>query len=108
MQAFENSADAMSRLALFLEDYVEGIVRGLEFVSNLALSLGIKEYSEVISQKNKVEELIKPDMIDLNFLKFQMRTTEELIYPQLEKITVKMIKNLESLRGLCYFRIGYN
>ncbi|WXG41858.1 MAG: hypothetical protein WED07_14020 [Candidatus Freyarchaeum deiterrae] len=98
MQAFENSADAMSRLALFLEDYVEGIVRGLEFVSNLALSLGIKEYSEVISQKNKVEELIKPDMIDLNFLKFQMRTTEELIYPQLEKITVKMIKNLESLR----------
>nr|MDO8082418.1 hypothetical protein [Candidatus Freyarchaeota archaeon] len=102
-EVFQNSADAVSKLVLFFEDYVEGIVKGLEFFSNLVLALGIKEYSEIISQKNKLEDFIQPDMIDLDFLKFQMRTTEELIYPQFERITASTIEKSERLREVPAF-----
>lgn len=98
IEAFQNSADNVSKLVLFFEDYIEGIVKGLEFFSSLVFALGIKEYSEIISQENKLEEFIQLDMIDLDFLKFQMRNTEELIYPQVERLAAKTIENLERIR----------
>lgn len=97
-ESFQSSADAVSRLALFFEDYVDGIIKGLEFFYNLVLSLGVKDYSGIISQKNNLENIIKIDTIDLDFLKFQMRAIEELIYPQFERITANTIEKLDRLR----------
>ncbi|MEM2145530.1 MAG: hypothetical protein QW279_09225 [Candidatus Jordarchaeaceae archaeon] len=100
--AFQSSADAVSKLVLFFEDYIELILKGLEFFSNLAFALGIKNYNELVSQKVKLDEVIQLEKIDLGFLKFQIRTTEELIYPQIEEGTLKAIEDLNRLREV-YF-----
>lgn len=100
IDAFQKSADAVSKLVLFFGDYVESILKGLEFFSNLFFALGIKNYFEIINQKNKLEDVIQPETIDLDFLKFHIRTTEELIYPQFEKIILKTIEDLEPLREI--------
>ncbi|MEM3563766.1 MAG: hypothetical protein QXR19_11085 [Candidatus Jordarchaeaceae archaeon] len=44
-----------------------------------------------------MEDFINPDAIDLGFLKFQVRTTEELIYPQLIKKIEDMLEKMEDL-----------
>ena len=98
IEAFRDSAENVSTVVLFFSDYIAGLVKGLELFSNLVFALGIKEYSEIISQKNKLEDFIQPDKIDLDFLKFQMRTTEEIIYPQFERITAETIEKFERLR----------
>lgn len=72
----------------------------MEFFSNLAFALGINKYSEILSQKKELKEVIQPDRIELDFLKFQLRTTEELIFPQLERITEKTIENFDHLRKM--------
>ncbi|MGQ9720319.1 MAG: hypothetical protein ACUVXA_03245 [Candidatus Jordarchaeum sp.] len=100
IKAFRDSAEMVSTLVSFFEDYIKGIVKGLEFFSNLVFALGIKNYSKILSQKNKLEEFIKPQEIDLDFLKFQLRTTEELIFPQLEKITERTLEKFEHLEKL--------
>jgi hypothetical protein len=98
IESFRDSAENFSTVVLFLSDYIAGLVKGLELFSNLVFALGIKEYSEIISQKSKLEDLIQPDKIDLDFLKFQMRTTEELTYSQFERITAETIEKFERLR----------
>ncbi|MFB0559881.1 MAG: hypothetical protein ACETWM_01430 [Candidatus Lokiarchaeia archaeon] len=100
IETFQNSAEIVSTLVLFFENYIDGIVKGLEFFSNLVFALGIKEYSKILSEKNKLEEFIQPDRIDLGFLKFQLRTTEELIFPQLEIITAKTLEKFDHLREM--------
>ncbi len=58
IKTIKKSAEAVSTLVSFLNDYIEGIVKGLEFFSNLVFALGIKRYYEIFSQKNKLEEFI--------------------------------------------------
>ncbi|MEM3526611.1 MAG: hypothetical protein QXV37_04270 [Candidatus Jordarchaeaceae archaeon] len=98
VDAFRSSADAIAKFVLFFEDYVDLILKGLEFFSNLVSTLGIKDYYEIIRRKVRLEEVIQPEKIDLDFLKFQIGTLEELFYPHLEESTAKTIKDLELLR----------
>lgn len=100
IETFQNSAEIVSKLVSFFENYIDGIVKGLEFFSNLAFALGINKYSEILSQKKELKEVIQPDRIELDFLKFQLRTTEELIFPQLERITEKTLENFDHLRKM--------
>ncbi|MEM2959203.1 MAG: hypothetical protein QW261_12975 [Candidatus Jordarchaeaceae archaeon] len=97
VETFQVSADIVTKLVLLVEDYIEVIIKGLDFFSNLVLAFGITNYSEILNQKSKLEDFINPDAIDLGFLKFQMRTTEELIYPQLIKKIEDMLEKMENL-----------
>ncbi|WXG41857.1 MAG: hypothetical protein WED07_14015 [Candidatus Freyarchaeum deiterrae] len=103
IEAFQNSADAVAKWISFFDNYIEAFVKGLEFFSNLVFALGIKEYSEVLSRRNRVEQIIQPDKIDLDFLKFQVRNTEELIYPPFERSIADIIQKFELLREMSAF-----
>lgn len=98
IEAFQSSADAVSKFVLFFEDYVKLILNGLEFFSNLVFALGVENYYEVISQKVKLDDVIQLEKIDLGFLKFQIGTMEELLYPQIEEGTLRVIEDLKRLR----------
>ena len=103
IKTIKKSAEAVSTLVSFLNNYIEGIVKGLKFFSNLVFALGIKRYYEIFSQKNKLEEFIHFADIDLDFLKFQVRTTGEFIFPELERITVKVYNKFWQLREVSDF-----
>ncbi|MBS7249970.1 MAG: hypothetical protein KIH08_05175 [Candidatus Freyarchaeota archaeon] len=97
VETFQVSAEIVTKLVLLVEDYIDAIVKGLDLFSNLVLAFGIKNYSGILSQKSKLGDFINPDAIDLGFLKFQVRTTEELIYPQLIKKIKDMLEKMEDL-----------
>ncbi len=97
VETFQVSAEVVTKLVLLVEDYIEVIVKGLDLFSNLVLAFDITNYSEILGQKSKLEDFINPDAIDLRFLKFQVRTTEELIYPQLIETIKDTLEKMEDL-----------
>ncbi|MEM3650750.1 MAG: hypothetical protein QW831_08525 [Candidatus Jordarchaeaceae archaeon] len=52
VETFQVSADIVTKLVLLVEDYIEVIIKGLDFFSNLVLAFGITNYSEILNQKS--------------------------------------------------------
>ena len=101
-ESIQKSTSAVVMLVSFVNDYVEGIARGLEFFSDLVFALGVEGNSEIFSQRRKLKELVQQEKIDLGFLKFQVRTTAEFTFPRLEDATVRILEKLDQLKETSY------
>ena len=101
-ESIQKSTNAVVMLVSFVNDYVEGIARGLEFFSDLVFALGVEGNSEIFSERRKLKELVQQEKIDLGFLKFQVRTTAEFTFPRLEGAAVRILEKLDQLKETSY------
>ncbi|MHA1607198.1 MAG: hypothetical protein ACTSWP_06630 [Candidatus Freyarchaeota archaeon] len=87
--------EVFRQLACFLECYVNAVTRFLEFFMELALSLGAEDIQGLLLGGVNVDELV--NSCDEGFLRYQVKSTIDLLLPSLNEHILEVAKRIKAL-----------
>ncbi|MFB0563656.1 MAG: hypothetical protein ACETWM_20850 [Candidatus Lokiarchaeia archaeon] len=94
---------SVSTFVSFYEEYIKGMEYGFDFICELLQILGVENFGDVFRRKVDLGSIVKPAGIDINLLKFQLKTVLEYSFPKLEELGILIYRKAKKLPNSAKF-----
>lgn len=92
-----NTNQSVSTFVSFFEDYIKAIKESFDFLSELLKILGVKNIGGVFLRKVDLRSTVKPSEIDIDLLKFQLKTALEYLFPKVLELASSVFEKSKKL-----------
>ena len=94
---------SVSTFVSFYEEYIKGMKYGFDFICELLKILGVKNFGDVFRRKVDLRSIVKLAGIDVDLLKFQLKTVLEYLSPKLEELGILIYRKAKKLSNSAKF-----
>lgn len=88
---------SVSTFVSFFENCLNGIIAAFDFLRELFKIVGVRKVEDVISRKVELVSVVNPSEIDVNLLKFQLKTSLEFLLPKVLEVSNSLYNESENI-----------
>lgn len=100
LEVIQQSTKSLSQFILFLDTLVNALNLWFEFFFSIINSLGTQQYYDIIRGKVRLEEIVKPEKVDLHFLRFNVENSVAFIYPKIKELFSVLLSEVKGLLSI--------